>query len=546
MSDTSVVKLTKEGTPKWSIFLLTLRQDFVTSIIWGSGFAVAIVANVYGFVRAYPTMADRIAGAAVLTSSAGFQAMIGLAIKTETVAGFTQWKGYNAVVLIAAILGYLMATKYLRGEEEKGRDEILLAGQTSIGLATAQKYLSITVSAFIMSFIPSIVMFIAGRGADIGISLHQSLDLGVGIFAVIMMFVAIGGIFSQVFPTRSQANLFSLATFTILYIFRAAADATNRGYLRAYNPLGWAENFKPLTEGHLIELIPALILCLILISFSIYFAAKRDLNSSILPDNDSSKPKMKLLSSSASFSFRQIFPALLAWIVSLSVAAALYAAIIKTAVNLISSASAFQKVLGGLVSTEQIAYAYIGIIFMMFMMAIMLMAAGFVSGIRNEEATGELDILIVQPISRTKWLLNKIFLIFFGVVVASLFCSITAWLVLKTQSINLDFIKMFYAGINLAIPAIFLLGVGIFVFAVLPRITSAVIYGIVASSFLIEMLASVVKNQKWILDLSVLYHMNFAPAVDPNWHNNFILIGIGIISATVGVLIFNQRDIVSE
>jgi putative exporter of polyketide antibiotics len=102
------------------------------------------------------------------------------------------------------------------------------------------------------------------------------------------------------------------------------------------------------------------------------------------------------------------------------------------------------------------------------------------------------------------------------------------------------------AAANTAVPVLFILGVGIFAFGIHPRFTSFLAYGLIAWSFMIDMLSSGININHWILDTSILNHMVFAPASSPNWSVNIIMIGIALVLGVIGITGFNQRDLASE
>lgn len=72
------------------------------------------------------------------------------------------------------------------------------------------------------------------------------------------------------------------------------------------------------------------------------------------------------------------------------------------------------------------------------------------------------------------------------------------------------------AGLNIAPASLFILGLGALVFGISPRWTTAVVYGYLAWSFLVELLGSVVHASHWVLDTSVYFHMVPAPASSPD------------------------------
>ena len=71
-------------------------------------------------------------------ANAGLTALLGQGQQLATVAGFTAWRAMGVLVPVGAVWAMLAATRLTRGEEDAGRTELLLAGQTTRRRAAAQ------------------------------------------------------------------------------------------------------------------------------------------------------------------------------------------------------------------------------------------------------------------------------------------------------------------------------------------------------------------------------------------------------------------------
>ena len=95
-------------------------------------------------------------------------------------------------------------------------------------------------------------------------------------------------------------------------------------------------------------------------------------------------------------------------------------------------------------------------------------------------------------------------------------------------------------------PALLTLGVAVFGFGFAPRLALIGSYGVIAWSFLIQMVSSGINLNHWILDTSVLHHIALAPATEPNWHAAGIVAGLGVLAGALGVWRFHRRDLETE
>ncbi len=80
-------------------------------------------------------------------------------------------------------------------------------------------------------------------------------------------------------------------------------------------------------------------------------------------------------------------------------------------------------------------------------------------------------------------------------------------------------------------------------FGVRPHFSAAAAYAVVAWSFLIDLLGSLIKGLDWLRDSSVFTHLKLAPATNPDWATASVIILLGVAMATVGLVMFQKRDI---
>ena len=103
-----------------------------------------------------------------------------------------------------------------------------------------------------------------------------------------------------------------------------------------------------------------------------------------------------------------------------------------------------------------------------------------------------------------------------------------AWLGVETQGGGVGLGTLLEAGVNILFPALCVLGVGVLAFAVSPRATSFIVYGLLGWSLLIEIVGGIGNTRHWILDTSLFHQMAAAPAVNPNWTANGIMLAVGV------------------
>ena len=178
--------------------------------------------------------------------------------------------------------------------------------------------------------------------------------------------------------------------------------------------------------------------------------------------------------------------------------------------------------------------------------ALSFVAVGQVNAARKEESSGQLENLLVRPFSRVNWLTQRIVLATVILALGGVLAGLSTWVGAASDHANVHLSSMFDAGLNVAVPAVLIFGVGVLALAVVPRMVNVVTYALLVWFLLVEILGSVVTANHWILDLSGYHQMAAAPAVAVNWSANAVMIAIALGAAGVGVAVFDRRDVKDE
>ena len=109
-----------------------------------------------------------------------------------------------------------------------------------------------------------------------------------------------------------------------------------------------------------------------------------------------------------------------------------------------------------------------------------------------------------------------------------------------------NFPSLLGAGLNTVPPALCLLGIGALAWGAVPRLSSVAVYSVLAWSFLVELVASIVHSNHWLLDTSIFNQLRPAPAVAPDWTSGCVMTAAGVLLATLGALAFSHRDLAPD
>lgn len=526
------------------VAMLTARRMARPAGLCGVVFGGYVAYAAWEYAASYPTAAAREKIALAFGTNAGLTALLGEGQRFATVPGFTAWRAMGVLVPVGAVWAMLAATRLTRGEEDAGRLELLLTGQTTRRGAVVQAMAGLAAGLALLWAITAVIIVAAGSTAKVGIPAGGALFLATAVITGAVMFAGVGLLAAQLALNRRQANGIAAAAFAASLLLRVVADsAADLHWLRWLSPLGWAEELHPLTSPAPVMFLPVAAFAAASAAGAVVVAGRRDLGAGALPARDTPPARTRLLHGPGGLALRLDRPALIGWTAGLAVLGLIGGLVAPSAARAISNSHAIQQTFGRL-GVQPGSAAYLGIIYLIGAAFTCFAAASQVSATRGEEAGGHTDHLLARPVSRWRWMTGRLGVSAGLIITASIAAGLAGWAGIAGQHTGLGFAQLVKAGLNIAPPALFVLGVGNFAYGARPRLATAVAYGLVAWSFLVELLATVVTS-RWLLDTSVLHHIRAVPAAQPDWASAAWLAGLGILAALAGTVLFSRRDLAS-
>jgi ABC-2 type transport system permease protein len=534
--------------PKTVIARFVARRSIKGAVAWAVVFGIFVSAKAIGFVDAFPSSAAREKVFGSLGNNIGIEVILGRAPHDSSIGAYVAWNTLIIIAIIGSIWALMLATKYFRGEEDTGRWELLLAGQTTARKAALNNLGGLVTSLAAFFVVISAIFILLGRSNRLDFTLSSCLFFGFSITLGIMMFLLVGALSSQLMPTRSRAAFIASTVLGLSFVLRVIGDITSFHWFLNISPLGWVENLNPLSRSHPLWLLPIAGTCLLLGILTVYFAGKRDMGASQFADRDSSKGKFRSLNSVVGFSSRITRTSSISWLVAIGAFAFFFGLLTKSAAQAFGQSASGKHLLGKLVHQAQLStvLTFLSLVLLILMTIIMVYVAGSISAIRREESEGLVDNFLVRPYSRLSWLMGRVAVILLVVLLLGGLIFAALWLGMASQHTTIQAHILFQAVVNALIPAALTLGIGIWAYGFLPRLSAFFAYAVAGWSFLISLLSSGLNINHWILDTSVLSQISLSPAHSPNWAIDGILLIISFILCALGALRFNRRDLESE
>ena len=517
------------------------RRAFADSRTRNASFAllflVAAAAQVVGYRTTYPTRADRIAFARTFGDSSAIRLFYGVPHDLLTVGGYAAWRVGGILSLFAAVWGVLAAVRALRGEEDTGRLELILAAPLARRRALAASLVAIAAGAVALWL--AVFAGLAGSRLPAGGSAYLAL----AVVSPVLPFAGVGAVASQIAPTRRLALGLAFAPVAIAFALRVVADtAAGVGWLRWATPLGWVEQMRAFAHPEpAVLLLPALA-GFVLLAAAVALSAHRDVGSGFLRAGDGGDPRLRLLSSTLQQALRGELAGLSAWIAGIGGFALIMGIISKSFSSGLSET--LRRQLGKLGGASLVTPAgALSFYFVFFAVVISLFAGAQVVAARREEAEGRLETLFALPVARARWLAGRLLLAAAGALALALVAGALAWAGAASQGAGVPLLRMLEAGAN-TLPAVCLfLGLAALAFALAPHATALAGYGLIVAALLWELVGGALGAPGWALQLSPFHHLALIPLHPFRPLSAVVMLIAGAAAAAAGVRAFGRRDL---
>ncbi|MGA8354069.1 MAG: hypothetical protein WB698_07880 [Solirubrobacteraceae bacterium] len=501
-------------------------------------FALYAYIQPVGYRDGYPTIAERTDFAHSFADNKAVRLFYGEPHDLLSVSGYTAWRVGGTLAIFAAIFGLFAAVRALRTEEDAGRQELVLAGIVARRTAYLSSIAAIAAGTLLLWAGESAGFIVAGLPAG------GSMYLALATVSIVPVCAGAGALASQLAPTRRMALELGGAVLGVWFLLRVIADtASGVGWLRWLTPLGWAEQLRPFAGARpLVLLLPA-VSAVLLLWLAARISAGRDIGTGVLPARERAEPRLGLLSSPLAQALRSERSSLIVWLAGVGAFAYILGVVAKS-----SSSAGISKNLNreiGKLGTGSIITptGYLGFTFIFFVLVISVFACAQIGMARHEEAEQRLETLLSLPVARRRWLGGRLALAAAAAAALSLTAGLLAWVGAESGGAGIPLGKMIEAGANCLPVALLFLGLAALAYAIVPRASGAIAYGLLTVAFLWDLVGSLLVVPKWLIELTPFRHIGLVPAQPFRAGDAAIMLAIAVACALLATWILARRDL---
>lgn len=474
-----------------------------------------------------------------LTDNPAVRALYGVPYAIDTRGGFVVWRCTLMIPLLVTLWTAMSTTRVLRGEEDAGRWDLLLAEPLRRTRSTGVHLAVVTLWCVAIGSAVAIA-FAAGDNPAAG-----SILYGAGIGLLALTFGAVAACAAQLFGNRRVATGVTGALIGGAMVVRMAADgSTGREWLRWLTPFGWVENLKPFAGDEVLPLVPLLLAPCVLVAVTLVLVHGRDLGEGFIRVSDSSDPKTLLLRSPVRFAWRQRRGGLMGWSAGMVFYGVVIGAITASGVTFIAANPDIEHAVAqlgmtGLSTPEGFVAACTPLV----AVALAFYGASSLGHCFEDEERARLDLPYSEPVTRTTWLGSQVGAATVAVCVALVVSIVATWIGCLAGDAGLGMHDLVVATLNVLPVTVLFVGLAILLFGLRPQLAVSVAAGGAIAAYALSLLGPALDWPNWVNDLNPFLQLGNAPVVPVDWIAVVVILAIGALAASVGFVTYAHRDL---
>lgn len=501
-----------------------------------AGMSALVVATYDGVIGSAP------GGAGSLTALAGnpaIRTLFGEPIALDDPGGFTVWRTGTVLAVLIAVFAALATTRILRGEEDAGRWDLLLAGRIPIGTVVAA-HLAVVVAAVVaIGAAVTIALMVTGTAPG-GAAVHGASLALVGAVAA-----GTGGVASQVLPDRGSAAGAAVAVLIAGLLTRMVADGvTALEWLHWLSPFGLAALARPYDTDRVLPLLVLAAAAATLLAAATALAGRRDLHDAPLAAGRPRAPQTRLLRSLPAFAVRRLLRPLAGWAIGIAAFFLLIGLIAESMTTFLADNPLFAELAAqaGFAELGSVA-GYAATLFALLAVPVGGFVAGRIAGLARAESARHLDLLLAAPVTRRQLLGAETAAAATGAVLLTAAAGLATWIGTTVVGAPLGLGAALAAALNTLPITALSLGAAILALGRTPTLVVAVGLLPAAGGFLLDVVAGSVDAPGWIASLSPYVHLAAVPVDPPNWSATTAMLALAVAIGLVGTWSYTRRDL---
>jgi ABC-2 type transport system permease protein len=500
--------------------------------------AAYMLVEVLSYQHAYPDTASR-QRLLELTSVSAVRMLQGVPGAIDTAGGFAIWDGGWMLSLIVGSWALLTATRLTRGEEDSGRIELVLSRPIAPERA-------------LLGSLGALALAVAGIGVAgalpfvaLGEPVEGAALWGCGLAGFAAAFVALGVVCAQLVEPRRRAVSVALGVTAVLFLLRIVANSQDRrAWLLVTTPFGWLDRLRAFTDDQWLRLSYFVVVAVALTAGALLVVGRRDAGAALLHARGRSRARLRLLGGAAAFGWRLTSGALVAWAVTLTVSSAVFGLMTGALLDFVSGDPTYRKMLETMgVDLSSPVAGFLSYLALFLALPYAAFVAWRLGTMRQEEADGRLDNLLVRGVVRERWLAATTGLALVAALLLVVLSGAGLWLGAELAGTRVTAWQVVEPLLGTLPLVVLFLGLSVLVFAAAPRLTIGLPVTLAVVGYLLDTFGAMLEWPRWILALSPFHHLARLPGQPMTLLAAAAMTALGLAAVAAGIAVFGRRDL---
>jgi len=522
----------------WQLIKFIVRRERVSLTIWTILLAGFIIYMPFLYEGMYPTLADRMAAAAMMSNPA-IVAIVGPSTGSYSLAALITQEILLISLLAIAIMNILLINRHTRVDEELGRLELIRSFPVS---STAILTAVLVVAAGANLLIGGLVAIGFALSGVYSVTVTGSVLFGVILAVTGWLFATITAVCAQLFSTAKGASGYAFIVLLGLYLVRAVGDIGGN-FLSYLSPLGLVLQSAPFVENRWWPVIVVFLIAEICGGIAFYLISNRDLGQGIIPAKAGPCEAKPSLLSTDGLAWRLQRGSLMGWVIGSFIIGSAYGAVIGEVETYIGDNDMIQMLLASTSDTgASMIYQFIPFLVMFLTIVLLIPMIAPLLKLAGEEKRNLSEHLLSRVVSRGN-LLKSYWQISMVASVILLFAGgFGFWLTGTIFLVEpITFATMLATTMAFLPAAWLLIGITVVLLGWLPKIAGLANL-VIAFMFFISFFGAMLSLPQFILNLSPLTHIPSLPIDDFSVTSFIVMTVLATILMIVGFIGYNKRD----
>jgi len=460
------------------------------------------------------------------------------AIDTFQVVNFFAAELHLFTLIAVAIFNIFLVVKNTRGDEEKGRYEVL----RSLPIGRLSAFHAVMATAVIVN-----ILLAASHGALLsvltisGMTTAGAFTYGASLGATGILFAALSALISQFSHSTRTVTGYAFFVLIASYLLRAVGDVASEP-LALISPLGLPLRAEAFVSNHPWPFFVMLVLAFILFGIAYFLNARRDIGQGLLPEKQGRAYASNFLRTPLGLAWRQNRNTLFSWAIVLFGFGAALGGILRDAEHFAGENGAFQVLIPASAdfSAVELFTMFLNVGFAIVCIAPVLV---LVFKVLREEKEGRAELILSTAISRFHYLTSYIALAFIASLLMPFVTTMGLWAVSSLMMETPLALGSLIHSMMVYVPALWaMLGLSIFFVGVFPKV-AVLCWAYFTYIFMLGFFGELLNMPRWAMMLSPFYHVPQLPLEDMRILPLLALTAMALVLTVCGLAFYRRRDV---